>query len=335
MRRHQPSSRLAAARMMGQASAALLPRLDGTVAEYQFAGEDRRAVMLARTLTEIGIADPGKWRESVSGYLLETLTAWIARHGGDALGEQFSLHATLRNNPSSFSADDIDPARLYLTVEADAAGYIVLGPTLDMLQPVHPQLPVTFYRLLIGAIARCARIYDYQDALERVEMWKEWIEGEEHAEQYELPDVEGCIPPGMRQEFLKAEDLRDLMSGVKDDAVHRLIEAAIALDQVSRRLDCPEISEDSREALMDCNPPLPALLVSFKRQDAIVGCFDEDSQTMLEAEPEPGFLAEINPADPGNVRQAFDSLAALCETLAAASRLMGLLPGDHERGVSE
>jgi hypothetical protein len=273
MRRHQSPTGLAAARLMGQASAALLPRLDGTVTEYQFASEDRRAIMLARTLTEFGIADPGRWRGSVSRYLLETLTAWIARHGSDTLGEQFSHHATLRNNPASFSSDDIDPTRLYLAVEADAAGYIVIGPTLDMLQAVHPQLPVTFYRLLIGALARWVRVYDYQDALERVEMWKEWIEGEEHPEQYELPDVEGSIPPGMRQEALKAEDLRDLISGVEDGGVRRLVEAAVALDQDSRRLNCPEISEESREALMDCNPPLPALLISFKRQDAIVGCF--------------------------------------------------------------
>lgn len=315
---------------MGQSSAALLPRLDGTAVQYQSSGEDRRAIMLARTLTEIGIADPGKWRQNVSGYLLETLTAWIARHGGDALGEQFSLHATLRNNPSSFSTDDIDPARLYLAVEADAAGYIVIAPMLDMLQPVHPQLPVTFYRLLIGAIARWVRVYDYQDALERIEMWKEWIEGEEHPEQYELPDVEGCIPPGVRQESLKAEELRDLMSGVKDDGARRLVEAAVALDQVSRRLNCPEIGEEGREALMDCNPPLPALLVSFKRQDGIVGCFDEESQAMLEAEPEPSFLAELDPAEVWSVRQAFNSLAALCETLAAASRLVAVLPGNDE-----
>jgi len=334
MHHYQPSSLLAAARMMGCASGALLPRLDGTAGDYQLSGEDRRAVLLARTLTAIGLAAPGKWRASISGYLLDTLTAWIARHSGDALGEQISLHATLRNNPSSYSSEDVDPARLYLAVEADGAGYIVIGPTLDMLQAVHPQLSITFYRLLIGAIGHWLRVYDFQDALERVEIWKEWIEGEEHGEQYELPDVEGCIPPAMKQERMKAEDLRDLMRGVTNDGIRRLIEAAVALDQVSRRQNCPEISEESREALMDCNPPLPSLLVSFKPQDAIVGCFDEDSQTMLEAEPEPSFLAEIDPAEARSVRRAFDSLAALCETLAAASRVMALLPGNEEKGIS-
>jgi len=35
------------------------------------------------------------------------------------------------------------------------------------------------------------RAYDYHDAEERVEMLREWYEGEENADQYEMPDVEG------------------------------------------------------------------------------------------------------------------------------------------------
>lgn len=203
---------------------------------------------------------------------------------------------------------------------------------MDLLKAVHPQLPVTFYRLLIGAFGRWARAYDYQDALERVEMWKEWIEGEENPEQYEFPDVEGCIPAEMRMEPLSTEGLRDLTNGIKDGVVRCLIQAVLDLDQVSRQLNPPEISEETREALMDCNPPLPALLVCFRHQDGVVAAFDEDSQAMLETEPEPSFLAEIVPADAASARQAFDSLAGLCETLAAASRLMTLLPGSQEEG---
>jgi len=308
----------------------LLPRLDGVAIEHQIAGEDPRASLLARTLTELGIADPGDWRGGVTRYLLDTLDRWITLHGGSTIQEQFSLHATLRSNPGVYGSEDIDPARLYLAVEADAAGYIAIGPTVDLLKAVHPQLPVTFYRLLIGALGRWARIYDFQDGLERVEMWKEWIEGEENPEQYEFPDVEGCIPAEMRMEPLNAEDVRDLTNGIKNGVVRRLIQAALDLDQVSRQLNPPEISEETREALMDCNPPLPALLVSFRHQDGVVAAFDEDSQTMLETEPEPLFLAEIDPARAASVRQAFDSLAGLCKTLATASRLMTLLPGQEE-----
>jgi hypothetical protein len=174
------------------------------------------------------------------------------------------------------------------------------------------------------------RIYDFQNALDRVEMWKEWIQGEENPEQYEFPDVEGCIPAEMRMEPLNAKDVRDLTNGIEDGVVRRLIQSVLDLDQVSQQVNPPEISDETREALMDCSPPLPALLVSFRHQDGVVAAFDEDSQTMLETEPEPLFLVEIDPASAAGVRQAFDSLAGLCETLATASRLMTLLPSQEE-----
>ena len=217
-----------------------------------------------------------------------------------------------------------------LSSVAEGTRYIAIGPTVDLLKAVHPQLPVTFYRLLSGALGRWTRAYDYQDVLERVEMWKEWIEGEENPEQYEFPDVEGCIPAEMRMEPLDTEGLRDLTNGIKDGVARRLIQLALDLDQVSRQLNPPEISEETREALVDCNPPLPALLVCFRHQDGVVAAFDEDSQAMLETEPEPSFLAEIVPGDAASVRRAFDSLAGLCETLATASRLMTLLPSQEE-----
>jgi hypothetical protein len=327
---HQPSTWLAAPCLMGRASGALLPRLDGVSIEHTIAGEDPRAILLARAVTELNIANPGDWQHNVSGYLSETLRRWIAQRGGDAVRDQFSLHATLRNNPAPYSNEDIDAGRLYLAVEADAAGYVIMGPTLQALEKVHPQLPVTFYHLLTESIGRWVQVYDYQAALERVDAWKEWIEDEQNPEQYELPDVEACVPAAMHQNPLNTEEVRKLAADLKDQGPRHLIQSALDLDYTSRQFQPPVIGEESREPLMDCNPPLPALLVSFKRHDAIAGVFNEESQVWLEAEPEPAFLAEVNPSDTTSVRQAFDSLAVLCETLAAASRLMGMLPGNQE-----
>jgi hypothetical protein len=53
---------------------------------------------------------------------------------------------------------------------------------------------------------------------------------------------------------------------------------------------------------------------------------------MMEVGPEPSFIVEIDPVDPGSVQRAFDALAVLCETMAAASRLAALLPGNKEEG---
>ena len=83
---------------------------------------------------------------------------------------------------------------------------------------------------------------------------------------------------------------------------------------------------------MDSNPPLPALLISFKRHDAALACYDDESQAFLEASPEPNLIVEIDPTDQPGVRRAFDTLAVLCETMAAASRLAALLPGNNQEG---
>jgi hypothetical protein len=135
----------------------------------------------------------------------------------------------------------------------------------------------------------------------------------------------------MKEGPLEASALSELISQVHDDSLRGLIEAALTLDTISQRLQRPETSDETREAFMDSNPPLPALLVSFKRNDSIAGCFEEEGQAMLEASPEPSFIVEIDAGDALSVRRAFDALAVLCETMAA-SRLASLLPGNREEG---
>ena len=317
---------------MAQGSGVVLPRLDGVAVEHRVAGEDQRAILLARTLTELKIAEPSDWQQSPSKYVLSTLKRWIALHGGESIQALFALDATLSNTPDRYSSEDINAGRLYLTVDPESAGYIVIGPTLEMLRRVHRRLPVTFYDLVVGAVNRWTRVYDFRDALERVEMWREWAEGEGGADQYEIPDVESCIPTEMKEEPLEASALSELISQVHDDSLRGLIEAALTLDTISQRLQRPEISDETREAFMDSNPPLPALLVSFKRNDSVAGVFEEEGQAMLEACPEPSFIVVIDPGNAETVRRAFDALAVLCETMAGASWLAALLPGNGEEG---
>ena len=129
---------------MAQGSGALLPRLDGVPVEHRVADEDRRAILLAQTLTELEIAEVSEWEGSASKYLLSTLKRWIALHGGESIQAEFALDATLSNTPDRYSSEDINPGRLYLTVDPASAGYIVIGPTLEMLSRIHRQLPVNF-----------------------------------------------------------------------------------------------------------------------------------------------------------------------------------------------
>jgi hypothetical protein len=43
---------------------------------------------------------------------------------------------------------------MYLVLEPESAGYVVLGPTLELLEAVHPRLPVTFFDLFTHALNR-------------------------------------------------------------------------------------------------------------------------------------------------------------------------------------
>jgi hypothetical protein len=45
-----------------------------------------------------------------------------------------------------------DVSRVFLALEPDSAGYVILGPTLRLLEGFHPRLPVTFLHLFLGRL---------------------------------------------------------------------------------------------------------------------------------------------------------------------------------------
>jgi hypothetical protein len=50
--------------------------------------------------------------------------------------------------------------------------------------------------------------------------------------------------------------------------------------------------------------PLPSLLVAFKEHDAVVACFDEESQYMLEGSAEPTLGVVFSPQRPEELQRA-------------------------------
>ena len=81
---------------------------------------------------------------------------------------------------------------------------------------------------------------------------------------------------------------------------------------------------------MDSNSPLPCLLAAFSSGDAVVGCFDDEAQTAMETTPHPNLIIPFKLSDPTTVRQGFRTLCVVCDTLAAASRLIDVMPGNDD-----
>jgi hypothetical protein len=273
---------------MAQGSSLLLPQLAGVPLIHRVVADDRLAVMLAKSLVELDIAVPGDWKRAEcdpTSFIRITLERCIKAHGGPAIRRRFLLVAAISDTPCEWAErDETKPNQLFLIVEPSEAscGCVTFGPTLQLLEKVHPQLPATFFHLFVGALNAWIRIYDHRDAEDRAETLREWAAQEADADQYEIPDVQGSIPPCMRQAALEDGDLTRLKSKINDPLATKLIEAAINLDRVSAQAKRPEIDDDIGQQLSDCNPPLPCLLALFAEGDGVEACFTEEADGMLE-----------------------------------------------------
>jgi hypothetical protein len=327
----------AAAGVMASGSHLLIPNLDGVPYEYHFHAGERAAIRLAQALLELGIAEPSDWRRvrrDPTDYVQATLNRWIDVHGGKTVRRRFCLRLMLSEVVDEYmDAGESDPGgrRLYLFLHPDSAAFIVAGPTLELLGQEHPRLPVTFYHLFTGALNRWVNVYDYRNAEDRAQMLRDWADGEE--EQYEIADVAGSTPPCMKQKTL-TRSMHALSTRGKTGETQALIEAALELERISATLQRPEYTDDMREQLGDTNPPLPAALVVFAEHDAIEAHFEDEAQSWGEATPEPNLILPLNAFDPESVQSAFHTLAVVCQTLAAANRLIDLMPG-NEKWVTE
>jgi hypothetical protein len=292
--------------------------------------------MLAKALVELDIAVPGDWKRAErdpTSFTRLTLERWIDTHGGPAIRHRFLLSAVISNTPCEWAErDETKPNQLFLIVEPSEAscGCVTFGPTLELLEKVHPQLPVTLFNLFVGALNRWTRIYDFRDAEERAEMLREWAAQEADADQYEIPDVQGSIPPCMRQTALDEGELARLKAKINDPLAANLVEAAINLGCVSARAERPELGDDIGQQLSDCNPPLPCLLASFVEGDSVVGCFNEEAEGMLEVTPEPNLIIPFDSTHTESVRAAFHVFGVACDTIAAASKVIDLMPGNDK-----
>ena len=340
---HAPrrTARLASSgQLMAQGSGLVLPRLGIVPVMHRLVADDRLAVMLAMALLEMDIAAPGDWKKAErdpTSFIRVTLERWIHAHDGPAIRHRFLLSAVISNSPNEWAErDETKSNQLFLIVEPSEAtcGCATFGPTLQLLESVHPQLPATFFHLFVGALNRWTRIYDYRDAEERAETLREWAAQEPDADQYELPDVEGSIPPCMRQAALDESELAQLKDKINDPLATKLVDAVTGLDRVSRQAERPELDDDIGQQLSDCNPALPCLLAIFAESDAISAAFDEDAQGMMEVEPEPNIIIPFDPTDKASVQRTFQMFGVACQTIAAASRLIDLMPGNDQWIIS-
>ena len=308
-----------------------LPRLDGIASIHTIRQGERAAARVAWAFVEAGVAEAEDWPRAdgdVFRFLEQALDRWIDEHGGKQIREVFQLHLTLSASLDRYT-DLSDPVKstLYLTLEPESAGYVVLGSTLRALEPVHRRLPATFVHMLIGAVNSWLRVYDWRDAMYRVEQLREWHEMDpEENGQFELADIESSIPACMRRRPLTRRATERLCPTMRSREIRDIVRRVLELDALAETTRRPAVTDQTAELLQDCGDPLPALLAVFEKHDAVEGQFDEESQGMLEVAPEPNAIVAIHATEPTTVQTGFTNLAAGCAILERTARLLKALP---------
>jgi hypothetical protein len=311
-----------------------VPRLDRVALHHGSFGSDAAAARFARILIELGIANPHDWSGCSSDparFIGRALDRFVRSHGEAENDGAFELSVTFSTDAHEWreSEDEPDGSHLFFYMEAYSCGFVNLGPALALCEKEDPRLPVTFARRFLNSMGRHFRVYDDRDAEEHISYLEENYDPTEDREALRtLPDRNSILPACMKRKPLGSRSFRAMLSGMKPESrLARLLRAMLELERVSERIKLPEIPEPIRDLFCDCNPPVPVLLAIYQQGDAIEASFDDESQLMQEATPEPWPLIPFDGTDPKSTQQAFYCLGGVLDTLAAARRVLDLVPG--------
>ncbi len=336
--RFQPAfaRRLRSPRLIAAGESLPVPRLDGLPLHHQSFGSDAAAAKFATLLLETDIARAADWRGCAGNplhFVRRTIQRFARSHGATSIDQAFEVLLSFSDSPLDLfePSEEPDSSLVFLYMEAASCGFVNFGPVLPILEKAHPRLPATIVHLFLNGMNRWFRTYDYRDADERLDNMEGMYDPKDESDAEALaalPSREDILPPCLKRKPLRRRALGSLLSGLSSQSkVAHLIRAAQDLDDVSQRVERMEIPPHVAEVFSDMNPPVPVLLAIFREGDAIEACFDEERQYMLELQPEPWPLLPFNATDPSGIRTAFECLGTALDTLAAARKVLGLIPG--------
>jgi hypothetical protein len=290
-----------------------MPSLDGIVTEYTHELHAELVYDLCSALVREGFGTPETWKkcsESAKTFAEHAIMSAVGEDRWNLLRRNVEYHLQVSDVTEVEGSDTpLADGQLLATIECGSAGYLKIGPALEALEQEAEGLGAAFYWALTYALYRVMRIYNHDDAMQYEERMREYAEDdeEENREQYEFPEIAKALPECV-QKSLEQTDKRQgteahlLLSRYRNGKHRSWIARLRKIQQLSRLR--PRQSRDVLEEGNYDSPPLPSLLVAFKDHDAIIACFDEESQYMLEGSSEPAVAVIFCPQKPEEVRHA-------------------------------
>jgi len=297
------------ARGFGQA----LPMLEGLPTSYSHEFRAELLFELCAALVREGLGTPEAWHKCEENPLVFAQRSVMAAIGEDRwnlLQRNVEYHLQISDvGDEDGYTKPLGNGLLALTIECSGSGFLKIGPAIEALERECKGLGAAFYWTLTYALYPVMRLYNHDEAFQYEERMREYAEAEDEGqkEQYEFPDVQKALPECIRETLPHAHrgfllEARRLLTQHRGGTYRSWLEHLRSIEQLSRlRLRA------TREFQIDGNydsAPLPALLVAFKEQDAVIACFDEESQYMLEGSAEPTLAVLFSPTKPEEVREA-------------------------------
>jgi hypothetical protein len=318
--RRQPSTRCANRPVASTGVATLapayvqaLPTLGTVPTAYSHELRAQLLYDLCAAMVREGLAGPELWQKCEGSSVVFAQRAIVEAIGEkrwNLLQRNVEYHLSVSDVAEGDGEEDLlGRGRLAVTIECGSAGFLKIGPVITALEEETAGLGPAFYWTLTYALYRVMRIYNHDDALQYEERMREYAEDNpENREQYEFPEVEKALPECIRS-TLTSEDRRAFLGHTRRLlAEHRSgifgswIERLRRIDRLSR-IRLPVEAAFREDGGYD-SIPLPSLVVAFKEHDAIVACFDEESQYMLEGSAEPTLGVSFSPRNPEEVKTA-------------------------------
>jgi hypothetical protein len=290
-----------------------LPVLDSVRTAYSHELRAELLYDLCAALVREGLAGPEAWKrcgESSVVFAQRAIMEAVGEERWNLLQRNVEYHLSISDVAEREGIDEpLEKGRLAITIECSSAGFLKIGPAIVALEAEAAGLGAAFYWTLTYALYRVMRIYNHDDALQYDERMHEFAEeDEENREQYEFPDVEKALPECIQASLKKddhrafARESRRLLATHRTGQYRSWIEHLRKIERLSRtRLGTdPRFREEGGYDSI----PLPSLIVAFKEHDAVIACFDEESQYMLEGSSEPALGIVFSPQEPEEVRRA-------------------------------
>jgi hypothetical protein len=275
---------------------------------YSFYTGKKALFQLSHNLVEEGLATTRSWEKSKAdplAFIDESLRRWCFLHGLSRIEAEFSEF--------SLAIRDADDHKLRVSVQHWHLGHFVCRAPLTALEEHATGLGAAFYQLLAYTLVRSLGSWDLDDAAASVEQMREWASESREEEQgagdeFEIPDLDGCTPTFIAEARKKHVSIRHSLRLLRAHSKGRFgvwIKSLLRMYALSCIPIDKRLKQDPEEEGYDYLRPVPAAVLSFDEQDAVVATVDEELENWSQCSSPPLLNLKFDPFQPREVREVW------------------------------